>query len=239
MRTPFDGATCTAPAARVARTRDLVIEYAPSDRAIAVLDVGCGTGALALQLASALPRASVTGVDISSANVAAADAARRRMDTAVASRVQFECGDYLEMAVPAADVIATDTVLHFIAGRDVLWRKLAADLRAGGVLICCMASDGAHNRALGAMRRVLRAVRSRPVDALLLAVARRAYGRQMNDALLRERIAYMYIPPEQFMSASVRDRIAPGVGLRAIAEREVDAASATELKQRVTVFRKE
>jgi hypothetical protein len=49
----------------------------------------------------------------------------------------------------------------------------------------------------------------------------------------------MYSPPEQFMSAGVRDELAPACGLRAIAELEVGAASATQLKQRVTVFRKD
>jgi len=64
MRTPFDGATCSAPDARAERMRDIVIEHAPRDRSIQVLDVGCGTGALARQIAAALPLATVTGVDI-------------------------------------------------------------------------------------------------------------------------------------------------------------------------------
>jgi len=234
MRTPFDGATCSAPDARAERMRDIVIEHAPRDRSIQVLDVGCGTGALARQIAAALPLATVTGVDISAANIGAAAAAQP------AGRVRFERADYLQYETPPADVIVSDTVLHFIAGRrEDLWRKLARDLTSGGVLVCCMAFDCTHNRALGVMRRALRLVRSAPIDALLMALARRAYGGEMNDALLRERTEYMYIPPEQFMTAGVRDDLAPSCGLRAVAELDVAAASATQLKQRVTVFRKD
>jgi trans-aconitate methyltransferase len=217
--------------------RDIVIEHAPRDRPIHVLDVGCGTGALALQLATALPLASVTGVDVSPANISVA---ARQADGAACSRVRFERADYLQYDTPPADVIVTDTVLHFIRGRrEVLWRKLGRDLRSSGVLVCCMAFDCARNRMLGVMRRGLRLARSAPVDALLLAAARRAYGRQMSDALLRERTEYMYIPPEQFMSATVRDALAPACGLHAVAELDVAAASATQLEQRVTVFRKD
>jgi len=237
MRTPFDGATCSAPDARAGWMRDIVIAHAPHDRPIHVLDVGCGTGALALQLATALPLASVTGVDISPANISVA---AREVDGPARGRIRFERADYLQYDAPPVDVIVTDTVLHFIPGRrEVLWRKLGRDLQSGGVLVCCMAFDCVHNRLLGVMRRGLRLARSAPFDALLLAAARRAHGRQLSDALLRERTEYMYIPPEQFMSAGVRDALAPAFGLRAVAEQGVAAASATQLKQRVTVFRKD
>jgi SAM-dependent methyltransferase len=238
MRTPFDGATCSAPDARAERMRDIVIEHAPLDRPIQLLDVGCGTGSLAFQLASALPLASVIGVDVSAANVEAA--ASRNAAESSGSRVRFERADYLQYATAPADVIVADTVLHFIAGRrEVLWGKLGRDLRSGGVLVCCMAYDGAHNRVVDAVRRCLRLVRCAWADALLLALARRLYGGQMSDTLLRERTEYMYIPPEQFMTARVRDELAPACGLRAIAELDVAATSATQLKQRVTVFRKD
>jgi len=237
MRTPFEGATCSAPEARAERMRDIVVEHAPRDRPIHVLDIGCGTGALALQLAAALPLASVTGVDVSPANIGVAT---RQVDGPARSRVRFERADYLQYDAPPTDVIVTDTVLHFIPGRrEVLWRKLGRDLRSGGVLVCCMAFDCVSNRLLGALRRGLRLARSAPVDALVLLAARRVYGGRMSDALLRERTEYMYIPPEQFMSAGVRDSLAPSCGLRALVELDVAAASATQLKQRVTVFRKD
>jgi SAM-dependent methyltransferase len=238
MRTPFDAATCSAPDERVERMRDIVLEHAPRDRPLRILDVGCGTGTLAFHLASALPQASVTGVDVSPANIRAATA--RQPGEPFGSRVCFAQADYLRYATAPADVIVTDTVLHFIPGpREVVWKKLSGDLRSGGVLVCCMAVSCAHNRVLWLARRGLRMVRSRALDALLVAFARRAYGGQMSDALLRERTEYMYIPPEQFMSSAVRDELAPGGGLRLVSEVDMPGTSATQLKQRITVFRKD
>ena len=237
MRTPFDGATCSAPDDRAGRMRDIVLEHAPRDRSIQVLEIGCGTGALAFQLAGALPLASVTGVDVSAANI---DVATSRRAAPASARVRFEQADYLRYDTRPADVIVTDSALHSFPGRpNVLWRKLGRDIRGGGVLVCCMAYDCLHNRLHQVMRRTLRFSRSRWIDALLLALAQRAYGSLMNDALLKERIEYMYIPPEQYMTAAVRDVLAPSVGLRVISEMNIVNMSLTQLKQRVTVFRKD
>src|SRR5206468_163831 len=100
-RTPFDAATCSAPDDRVERMRDIVLDHAPRDRPIRVLDVGCGTGTLAFSLASALPQASVTGVDVSPANIRAADA--RIPGEKCGSRVCFAQSDYLRYAATSAD----------------------------------------------------------------------------------------------------------------------------------------
>src|SRR5438105_643381 len=143
MSSPFETHTCSAPAERSARMRDIVLEHAPRDRAIHALDIGCGTGSLVFHLAAALPLASVIGIDISAANIQIADALRNA-DPASA-RVRFSRADYLHYEAsheggPAVDLIVTDTVLHFIAAPPAhLWAKLARDVRAGGLLIACMA----------------------------------------------------------------------------------------------------
>jgi SAM-dependent methyltransferase len=218
--------------------RDIVLALAPRGRSIDVLDIGCGNGALAFRLADALPTASVVGIDISPANVAVATA--RRRDEASGDRVRFVCADYRTCPVAPVDLIVTDTALHFIAGNpDALWRKLSGDLRSGGIVVCAMAYDCAHNRRLRTARRILRALRSTALDRVLLSIARRQFGGEMDDDLLRERIEYMYIPPEQLMTARVRDHLTRELGLRLISEMNVPGASATQLKQHVTVFRKD
>lgn len=218
--------------------RDIVLEHAARDHALQVLDVGCGTGSLVFRLAGALPRATVVGIDISAANIRVADA--QRESGGAGARTRFERADYLEYDTDPVDLIVTDTVLHFIGGQPRgLWTKLARDVRDGGFLIACMAYDSAHNRALAAGRRVLRALRSRPVDALLVAAGRRAYGRQLDDGLIRERIEYMFIPPEQLMTRDVVARLAPSLGLRFVARHEMPGTSATQLQQHVTVFQKD
>ena len=119
-----------------------------------------------------------------------------------------------------------------------LWTKLARDVRPGGLLVCAMAYDCLHNRVLDGARRTLRAVRGGPVDSLLMGLGRLAYGRSMDDALIRERIEYMYIPPEQFMSHATESQTR-SVGLGLIARHDMPGASATQLKQQVSVFQKD
>ncbi len=63
----------------------------------ALLDVGCGSGAIACTLAAEIPDAAVLGTDDSQAAVEVAAENARRLD--VASRCAFECGD---LAAPAA-----------------------------------------------------------------------------------------------------------------------------------------
>ena len=46
----------------------------------------------------------------------------------------------------------------------------------------------------------------------------------------------MYIPPAQFMTPSIRNEIAPSLGLEVIGERDVPTPSVTHLRQGVTIF---
>jgi trans-aconitate methyltransferase len=218
--------------------RDIVLHHAPSGRSIEALDIGCGTGSLVRLLAVALPLATVVGIDISSANIRAAEMEGNPLECR--GRVSFEHADYLQYQTAPLDLIVTDTVLHFIVGGPVaLWTKLARDLRPGGLLVACMAYSCAHNRAMTIFRRAMRRLRSRPLDAVLLAMSRRIYGDLMDDARLRERTAYMYIPPEQLMTQTVAGEIAPSLGLRPVAQYEMTSTSVSQLRQRVTVFVKD
>ena len=70
--------------------RDVVLEHAPRDKAVAVLDLGCGTGSLIFLLADALPEARVIGIDVSAANIAEAERSRVMLDPVKAGRIVFE-----------------------------------------------------------------------------------------------------------------------------------------------------
>lgn len=74
-----------------------------ADARVAVLDVACGTGDLALGVAATLPTARVRGVDVSQAML---DVARARLNPSVRDRVTFGRGDMARLDVGAASVDA-------------------------------------------------------------------------------------------------------------------------------------
>ena len=102
----------------------------------ALLEVGCGTGNLQLQIAKVFPSARCTGVDIDPTGLAAAREAVLR--AGLADRVTIVEGD-LDTAVPreAFDVILMVEVLHEISPeiRPAVVRGCAGALRAGGWLV--------------------------------------------------------------------------------------------------------
>jgi SAM-dependent methyltransferase len=237
--TEFANKTCSAPAERSARMRDIVVRHVAKDRALDVLDLGCGTGSLVFLLADALRAATIIGLDVSAPNIRRAGERRMALDAATAARVSFEQADYLARPASAVDVVVSDGVLHLIPGDTrALFQKLAADVRSGGVLVVAMPYDCAYNYAFAILRRALRLVRSRALDAIILGVGRILHGREMDDAGLRERIPYMYIAPQRMAGRNLRERIAPSAGLHLIARHPMPSASLSQLKHEVLVFQK-
>jgi SAM-dependent methyltransferase len=231
----FRAKTCTAPAARAARMAAIALRHIPGGRPIRVLDLGCGTGALVFQLAAALPQAVIVGLDVSAPNIRAAEQART--GHAAASRVRFVNADYLTWRTEPFDAIVTDGVLHLIPGStEALLDKLAGDVLPGGTLVCVMPVDCAYNRVFALVRRALAAVRSRPVDAAILLAARVLHSREMDEAGLRERIDYMYLPPTRLADRRMLDETAPAAGLRVIARYPMTSTSPSQLRHNVTVF---
>ena len=102
----------------------------------ALLEVGCGTGNLQLQIAKAFPNARCTGVDIDPTGLAAAREAASR--AGLADRVTIVEGD-VAAAVPrdAFDVVIMVEVLHEIspALRPAVVRGCAGALRPGGWMV--------------------------------------------------------------------------------------------------------
>jgi release factor glutamine methyltransferase len=99
-------------------------QVADPEAELAVLDVGTGSGAIAVALATELPKARFTASDVSEAALAVA---RRNAERhGVADRVRFVCGDGF---APVADE-AFDAVLAnppYVAERDAA--SLAPELR--------------------------------------------------------------------------------------------------------------
>jgi SAM-dependent methyltransferase len=235
----FGTLTCSAPAERSARMCEIVVQHVAKDRALEILDLGCGTGSLVFLLAAALPAAAVTGIDVSAPNIARAEQQRAKSDAATAKRIRFEQADYLTRSASPVDAIVSDGVLHLIPGDTrTLVAKLAADLRPGGVLVAAMPYDCAYNYAFAMLRRVLRLVRSRALDALILRAGRMLHGSEMGDEGLRERIPYMYIAPRRLAGRGLRETIAPAAGLRLVARHPMPSVSLSQLRHEVLVFEK-
>jgi trans-aconitate methyltransferase len=217
--------------------RDIALGHVPARPGIRILDLGCGTGSLAFELAAARPDASITGIDVSDANIRVAR--ERLAHSRHGDRVTFQQADYLAHAGRPYDAIVTDGVLHLIPGSTrTLVAKLGRDLTPGGLLICAMPYDCFYNRAFAVVRRALRRVRGSATDALILRLARALHGKEMDDARLRERVQYMYIPPARLETKSLREDIAPAAGLYAVAQHPMPSSSPSQLKHRVTVFEK-
>ena len=101
-----------------------------------VLEVGCGTGNLLVQVAKTFPAASVLGVDIDLQSVAAA---RERVDAAdLTARVEVRQGSVAEATAPQSfDAALMVEVLHEIAPqiRGQVLAQCARALKAGGWMV--------------------------------------------------------------------------------------------------------
>jgi 2-polyprenyl-3-methyl-5-hydroxy-6-metoxy-1,4-benzoquinol methylase len=101
-----------------------------------VLEVGCGTGSLLVQLAKAFPRASVVGVDIDADSLALAQAHIEK--AGVAQRARARHGS-VGATVPASsvDAVVMVEVLHEIAPkiRSAVINDCAAALKRGGWML--------------------------------------------------------------------------------------------------------
>jgi SAM-dependent methyltransferase len=101
-----------------------------------LLEVGCGTGILQIQIAKAFPNSRCTGVDIDPTGLAAAREAVRQAD--LAGRVRIVEGDIDSAVSPqSCDVVVMVEVLHEIAPaiRPEVMRGCARALRPGGWLV--------------------------------------------------------------------------------------------------------
>jgi trans-aconitate 2-methyltransferase len=101
-----------------------------------VLDVGCGTGRVTEALLELVPAGRVLAIDASAEMVALAS---RRL----AGRAEVWCEDVLELELEEpVDAIVSTAALHWVPDHERLWPRLAACLRAGGVLEAQCGGEG-------------------------------------------------------------------------------------------------
>lgn len=112
------------------------IEPAVTDGATRILDVGCGTGALAAAAVERWPGARVTGVDASAAMLAVASRELGDLDGTTRDRVSLvqATADRLPFADGDFDIVLTAFVLQLVPSRYRALREARRVLAPGGTL---------------------------------------------------------------------------------------------------------
>jgi trans-aconitate 2-methyltransferase len=94
-----------------------------------VLDAGCGSGKITLELIERLPRGTVYAVDAAPSMVA-------HTRTAVGDRATALCQDLAELALPErVDAIFSNATFHWVPDHDALFAALHRNLKPEGRLV--------------------------------------------------------------------------------------------------------
>jgi SAM-dependent methyltransferase len=182
-----------------------------------ILEICCGDGVLLMHLLKHIPGSSGTGLDLSLDNIAFA---RRLAATCTGVPPQFIAGDYLMTQLPVHDLVVSHNALHLLPGEDDrLWGKIAGEVETGGALIISMPYDCLYNRMLELVRRGLRLIRCRPVEAGLFWLSKLLYGRSCSDALLRDRASYNFVVPCRYYTSALAEALREKWQLEQVAEK--------------------
>jgi ubiquinone/menaquinone biosynthesis C-methylase UbiE len=99
------------------------------------IDLGCGAGQLAVELAQAAPGMRVTGFDLSTELLT--EAHRRALDAGLADRIDFRNGDVQEVPLgdAKADLVISTLSLHHWSDPLPVLDEIARVLRPGGAFV--------------------------------------------------------------------------------------------------------
>jgi SAM-dependent methyltransferase len=126
-----------------------------------VLDLGCGTGALALQAGSVVAPGRVVGIDLSSAMLAIG---RERAAARGRGNVSFVHGDAQVYAFEPAsfDIVVSNAGAMFFDDQDAAFANLRTALRPGGRMALLVWQVLDNNEWLTELRRALALGRNLP-----------------------------------------------------------------------------
>jgi release factor glutamine methyltransferase len=164
----FDFDLHVTPAVLIPRPEtELLVEtavaYAQHHNSQTAVDVGTGSGCIAIALARFLPRVQVTAVDISPAALAIAQQNAQRL---APNRIQFQQSDLLQAVAGPVDLIVAN--LPYVTSGE--WQSLADGVKLHEP---ALALDGGED-GLELIRRLLEQAitRLRPNGAIFLEIGR-------------------------------------------------------------------
>jgi trans-aconitate 2-methyltransferase len=141
-------------AAQFAWARDLItkLKLRGGER---VLDVGCGDGKVTAEIAQALPRGEITGVDNSAEMIRFA---RATFPQSEIFNLKFQTMDARELHFSRSfDILFSNATLHWVDDHPAFLRGAAACLKAGGRLAISCGGTGNAQDVFAALRATLRA----------------------------------------------------------------------------------
>ena len=124
-----------------------------------ILDVGCGDGKITAELARAVPRGAVVGMDASAEMISFA---RKTFPAEKISNLKFQVCDAREIGLPKKfNLVFSNAALHWVDDHEAILHGAASVLKLGGrLLISCGGKGNAHDVFL-AIRPVMRLKRWR------------------------------------------------------------------------------
>jgi len=231
----FSGTVFTAPYERRGRFTSAILRRIGAESSVRILDIGCGTGNQLLDLAAAFPFSSLTGIDISTDNIALAE--KNRRESSFADRLEFVAADYMKYNAGSFDIIISDSTLQNIdAPTAVLFSKISGNLNTGGVLLATMPYDCLFNKSLWAARRIFRALRSSMLDSVIFRAGKLLHRGAVSEDLIRERIHYMYLLPHCVLSSSFYEQVKECCGLQLLEESPVPHVSIAQPRHMMATF---
>lgn len=109
-----------------------------------ILDVGCGDGKITAEIARAVPRGAVTGMDASAEMIGFA---KKTFPPAKISNLKFQVTDARQIKSKTKfDVVFSNAALHWVDDHEAFLRGVAAVLKPGGrLIISCGGKGNAHD----------------------------------------------------------------------------------------------
>jgi|SRR5665213_3404480 len=124
-----------------------------------ILDVGCGDGKVTAEIARAVPRGSVTGVDAAPQMI---KFAKKTFPAAKIPNLEFRVMDARQIKFAQSfDVIFSNAALHWVDDHEKILRGAAAVLKSGGRLVVSCGGKGNAQDVFIALRPEMRLARWR------------------------------------------------------------------------------